>query len=97
MLNDPRHQDPDLIQVGVFLLAAQFPGQSHAEPLGRTVDVAIAAEAAGLDGVWLAEHHFVPYGVCSSAVTLAALLLGRTRRRSGSPGPQSAPAFAVSP
>jgi alkanesulfonate monooxygenase SsuD/methylene tetrahydromethanopterin reductase-like flavin-dependent oxidoreductase (luciferase family) len=38
------------------------------------------AEEAGLDAVWLAEHHFVPYGVCPSAVTLAALLLGRTRR-----------------
>lgn len=38
------------------------------------------AEEAGLDSVWLAEHHFVPYGVCPSAVTLAALLLGRTRR-----------------
>jgi alkanesulfonate monooxygenase SsuD/methylene tetrahydromethanopterin reductase-like flavin-dependent oxidoreductase (luciferase family) len=38
------------------------------------------AEESGLDSVWLAEHHFVPYGVCPSAVTLAALLLGRTRR-----------------
>ncbi|ARZ67843.1 alkane 1-monooxygenase [Streptomyces albireticuli] len=41
---------------------------------------AVVAEEAGLDAVWLAEHHFVPYGVCPSAVTLAALLLGRTRR-----------------
>ena len=30
--------------------------------------------------MWLAEHHFVPYGVCPSAVTLAGLMLGRTRR-----------------
>jgi alkanesulfonate monooxygenase SsuD/methylene tetrahydromethanopterin reductase-like flavin-dependent oxidoreductase (luciferase family) len=36
------------------------------------------AEEAGLDSVWLAEHHFVPYGTCPSAITLAALLLGRT-------------------
>ncbi len=41
---------------------------------------AVAAEQAGLDSVWLAEHHFVPYGVCPNAATLAALLLGRTRR-----------------
>ena len=41
---------------------------------------AVAAEEAGLDAVWLAEHHFVPYGVCPSATTLAAYLLGRTRR-----------------
>ncbi|WP_329312088.1 LLM class flavin-dependent oxidoreductase [Streptomyces sp. NBC_01262] len=68
------------MHVGTFVLAAQFPGQSQAEALHRAVRSAEAAEAAGLDSVWLAEHHFVPYGVCPSAVTLAALLLGRTRR-----------------
>jgi alkanesulfonate monooxygenase SsuD/methylene tetrahydromethanopterin reductase-like flavin-dependent oxidoreductase (luciferase family) len=66
--------------VGTFVLAAQFPGQGQAEALNRAVRTAEAAEAAGLDSVWLAEHHFVPYGVCPSAVTLAALLLGRTSR-----------------
>jgi alkanesulfonate monooxygenase SsuD/methylene tetrahydromethanopterin reductase-like flavin-dependent oxidoreductase (luciferase family) len=70
----------DTISAGVFLLSAQFPGQGHTEALDRTVAAAVAAEQAGLDGVWLAEHHFVPYGVCPSAATLAALLLGRTRR-----------------
>jgi alkanesulfonate monooxygenase SsuD/methylene tetrahydromethanopterin reductase-like flavin-dependent oxidoreductase (luciferase family) len=68
------------MRVGTFVLAAQFPGQGHAEALHRAVSGAEAAEAAGLDAVWLAEHHFVPYGVCPSAITLAALLLGRTRR-----------------
>ncbi|WP_431683999.1 LLM class flavin-dependent oxidoreductase [Kitasatospora sp. KL5] len=66
--------------VGAFLLSAQFPGQGHAEVLTRTVDASVAAERAGLDAVWLAEHHFVPYGICPDAATLAALLLGRTRR-----------------
>ncbi|MFF8772837.1 LLM class flavin-dependent oxidoreductase [Kitasatospora sp. NPDC015120] len=68
------------VRVGAFLLSAQFPGQSHGEALDRTVRAAVAAEQAGLDSVWLAEHHFVPYGVCPNAATLAALLLGRTRR-----------------
>ncbi|MFD9130052.1 LLM class flavin-dependent oxidoreductase [Kitasatospora sp. NPDC059571] len=68
------------MRVGAFLLSAQFPGQGHGEALERTVDAAVAAERAGLDAVWLAEHHFVPYGVCPDAATLAALLLGRTRR-----------------
>jgi alkanesulfonate monooxygenase SsuD/methylene tetrahydromethanopterin reductase-like flavin-dependent oxidoreductase (luciferase family) len=80
LLNDPQQEGPDRIQVGAFLLAAQFPGQDHSQVLERTLDTAVAAEAAGLDSVWLAEHHFVPYGVCPSAITLAALLLGRTRR-----------------
>ncbi|MEU0332500.1 LLM class flavin-dependent oxidoreductase [Streptomyces sp. NPDC006193] len=68
------------MHVGTFVLAAQFPGQGPAEALHRAVRSAEVAEQAGLDAVWLAEHHFVPYGTCPSAVTLAALLLGRTRR-----------------
>ncbi|OEV05702.1 LLM class flavin-dependent oxidoreductase [Streptomyces oceani] len=67
------------MRVGAFVLAAQFPGQGHQEALHRAVRSAEEAERAGLDAVWLAEHHFVPYGTCPSAVTLAALLLGRTR------------------
>ena len=68
------------MRVGSFVLAAQFPGQGQGEALHRAVRSAEVAEEAGLDAVWLAEHHFVPYGVCPSAITLAALLLGRTRR-----------------
>ncbi|MEV7274708.1 LLM class flavin-dependent oxidoreductase [Streptomyces bacillaris] len=68
------------MRIGTFVLAAQFPGQGPGEALHRAVRAAEAAEESGLDSVWLAEHHFVPYGVCPSATTLAALLLGRTRR-----------------
>ncbi|MFH9610032.1 LLM class flavin-dependent oxidoreductase [Streptomyces sp. NPDC017448] len=68
------------MRIGTFVLAAQFPGQGPAEALHRAVRSTEAAEESGLDSVWLAEHHFVPYGVCPSATTLAALLLGRTRR-----------------
>jgi alkanesulfonate monooxygenase SsuD/methylene tetrahydromethanopterin reductase-like flavin-dependent oxidoreductase (luciferase family) len=68
------------MRVGSFVLGAQFPGQGEGEALHRAVRSAEVAEEAGLDTVWLAEHHFVPYGTCPSAITLAALLLGRTRR-----------------
>ncbi|WP_180687783.1 LLM class flavin-dependent oxidoreductase [Streptomyces gossypiisoli] len=68
------------MRVGTFVLAAQFPGQGQGEALYRAVRSAEVAEEAGLDSVWLAEHHFVPYGTCPSAITLAALVLGRTRR-----------------
>ncbi|GAA1704807.1 LLM class flavin-dependent oxidoreductase [Streptomyces yatensis] len=68
------------MDVGAFILAAQFPGQGQEEALHRAVRSAELSEESGLDAVWVAEHHFVPYGVCPSAVTLAALLLGRTRR-----------------
>ncbi|MET8097396.1 LLM class flavin-dependent oxidoreductase [Streptomyces sp. NPDC005236] len=68
------------MHVGSFVLAAQFPGQGQGEALHRAVRSAEVAEEAGLDAVWLAEHHFVPYGTCPSAITLAAYLLGRTDR-----------------
>ena len=67
-------------RAGVLLLAAQFPGQSHGEVLEAVVEAAVAAERAGFDDVWFAEHHFMSYGVCPSAVTLAAYVLGQTGR-----------------
>ncbi|MDI3386028.1 LLM class flavin-dependent oxidoreductase [Streptomyces sp. B-S-A8] len=68
------------MRVGSFVLAAQFPGQGQGEALHRALRIGEVAEESGLDSVWLAEHHFVPYGVCPSAATFAAFLLGRTRR-----------------
>jgi alkanesulfonate monooxygenase SsuD/methylene tetrahydromethanopterin reductase-like flavin-dependent oxidoreductase (luciferase family) len=71
---------PAEIRAGVLLLAAQFPGQRHGDVLSAAVRAAVAAEQAGFDDVWFAEHHFMSYGVCPSAATLAAYVLGRTSR-----------------
>lgn len=68
------------MRVGLFLVSAGFPGQSHTEVLERTVTASIAAESAGFDSVWVAEHHFMSYGLCPAALTLAGHLLGRTTR-----------------
>lgn len=68
------------MRIGLFLLAARFPGQSDGEVLTRSLASVTAAEAAGFDDVWIAEHHFIPYGICPSATTFAALALGQTRR-----------------
>ncbi|MFR9801443.1 LLM class flavin-dependent oxidoreductase [Pseudonocardia sp. RS010] len=67
-------------RVGVFLPAPGFPGRSASEVLEGTVAAAVAAEDAGFDAVWLAEHHFMTYGLCPSAVTLAGYVLGATSR-----------------
>jgi alkanesulfonate monooxygenase SsuD/methylene tetrahydromethanopterin reductase-like flavin-dependent oxidoreductase (luciferase family) len=69
---------PAPVRVDAFLLAGQFPGRSHAQPLHDAVRYAVAAEDAGFDGVWIAEHHFISYGTCPSALAFAAHLLGRT-------------------
>jgi alkanesulfonate monooxygenase SsuD/methylene tetrahydromethanopterin reductase-like flavin-dependent oxidoreductase (luciferase family) len=71
---------PASVRFDVFLLAGQFPGTSHREALRNALSYAETAEAAGFDGVWIAEHHFLSYGVCPSAVAFAAHVLGRTSR-----------------
>ncbi|MGW9214424.1 LLM class flavin-dependent oxidoreductase [Embleya sp. NPDC055664] len=68
------------MRVGIFLLAAQFDAGDHGAVLTAAMDAGIAAEEAGFDEAWIAEHHFVPYGLCPSAVTFASMLLGRTHR-----------------
>ncbi|GAA4224147.1 alkanesulfonate monooxygenase SsuD/methylene tetrahydromethanopterin reductase-like flavin-dependent oxidoreductase (luciferase family) [Streptosporangium album] len=68
------------MRIGVFLVAAKFPERSAGEVLRDTVEAVVAAEEAGFDDVWIAEHHFMSYGVCPSAATLAGVALGRTSR-----------------
>ena len=68
------------MRIGVFLVAAGFPGVSPEQALRTALDYGIAAEDAGFDDVFMAEHHFMSYGTCPSALTFAALLAGRTAR-----------------
>ncbi|MCI2419479.1 LLM class flavin-dependent oxidoreductase [Saccharopolyspora sp. K220] len=68
------------MRFGVFLLAGRFPGQGDGEALHRAMAAVRDAEAAGFDDAWIAEHHFMPYGVCPSAITFAAQALGQTSR-----------------
>jgi len=68
------------VRIGVFLVAAQFPGQDSGDVLRATVETIAAAERAGFDDAWIAEHHFMSYGVCPSATVLAGVALGRTGR-----------------
>ncbi len=68
------------MRFGLFLPAGQWPGQPHSDVLSRTVAAARAAEAAGFDDVWLAEHHFMSYGVCPAPMVLAGYVLGATSR-----------------
>lgn len=68
------------MRIGAFLLAPGFPGRTDHEVLDTCVATAVAAEDAGFDDVWIAEHHFMAYGRVPSAITLAGYLLGATRR-----------------
>jgi alkanesulfonate monooxygenase SsuD/methylene tetrahydromethanopterin reductase-like flavin-dependent oxidoreductase (luciferase family) len=55
-------------------------GTSHQAVYQETLEQIDAAEALGFDAVWLAEHHFSPYGVCSAIFSLAAHVAARTSR-----------------
>ncbi|WP_219508211.1 LLM class flavin-dependent oxidoreductase [Nonomuraea ceibae] len=68
------------MRIGIFLVAAQFPGGEPGRILADTVELIVAAERAGFDDAWIAEHHFMTYGVCPSPITLAAVAAGRTTR-----------------
>ncbi|WP_436762368.1 LLM class flavin-dependent oxidoreductase [Streptosporangium sp. V21-05] len=67
------------MRIGIFLVAAGFPGRPQGRVLRDCVEAIEVAEEAGFDDAWIAEHHFMSYGVCPSAATLAAVALGRTR------------------
>ena len=68
------------MQVGLFLNNGVFEGVDDAAALQLSVDSARLAESLGYDRLWVTEHHFIEFGVCSQALTLAGYLLGQTQR-----------------
>src|SRR2546427_11792800 len=77
---------------GIFL-EERRPGTSETAAFQETLDLAEAAEASGLDGVWLGEIHFNPTRSGHSApIALASYIAARTRRvRIGTAGPVPPP------
>ncbi|NUT12158.1 MAG: LLM class flavin-dependent oxidoreductase [Nonomuraea sp.] len=68
------------MRIGIFVIAACFLGRDPGRVLREAVELIEAAETAGFHDAWIAEHHFMSYGVCPSAITLAAMAAGRTSR-----------------
>ena len=57
------------------------PGASHAEAFAESFRQVEAAEAMGLDSVWLGEHHFTPdRSVLASPLTIASAIAAATSR-----------------
>ena len=68
------------MHVGIFIEELRR-GNDTAAWLRESLDLVEAAEAWGLDGVWLGEIHFNPVrSVLSSPVAMAGFLAARTRR-----------------
>ena len=68
------------MQFGLFLNNGVFDEVDDAAALQLSVDSARLAEPLGYDRLWVTEHHFIDFGVCSQALTLAGYLLGMTQR-----------------
>ncbi|MYD15898.1 MAG: LLM class flavin-dependent oxidoreductase [Chloroflexi bacterium] len=68
------------MQFGLFLNNGVFEGVDDAAALQLSVDSTRLAESLGYDRLWVTEHHFIDFGVCSQALTLAGYLLGMTQR-----------------
>src|SRR2546430_1310330 len=52
----------------------------RADVYAHALEEARLADELGFEAVWLAEHHFSPYGICPSLAVLAAAIARETRR-----------------
>jgi alkanesulfonate monooxygenase SsuD/methylene tetrahydromethanopterin reductase-like flavin-dependent oxidoreductase (luciferase family) len=71
------------VRFGVGDFSGQRPLDStadHAQLYAELLDQAEVIESAGLDSMWLSEHHFADDGYLPSVLPMCAALLARTRR-----------------
>lgn len=69
------------MEFGMFHEFPTLDGRSHAEAFDAAMELVDAAEAWGLDALWLAELHFAPErSLLASPLTIAAAVAARTRR-----------------
>jgi alkanesulfonate monooxygenase SsuD/methylene tetrahydromethanopterin reductase-like flavin-dependent oxidoreductase (luciferase family) len=67
------------LEFGIFHEFSRIAGQDEAESFADGFDLVDAAEAWGLDAVWLAELHFAPgRSVLAAPLTIASAIAGRT-------------------
>jgi alkanesulfonate monooxygenase SsuD/methylene tetrahydromethanopterin reductase-like flavin-dependent oxidoreductase (luciferase family) len=66
---------------GTFMEFETRPGRSQHESFGDGFELVEAADAWGLDGVWLGEMHFNPVrSVLSAPIVVATSIATRTKR-----------------
>ena len=68
------------MKYGIFILGDKPPGVSHEEVFRNVLEEARWADELGFDAVWLAEHHFSPYGTLANLPVVAAAIAGATER-----------------
>ncbi|HKM70177.1 MAG TPA: LLM class flavin-dependent oxidoreductase, partial [Stellaceae bacterium] len=69
------------MEFGMFHEFPSLPGRTEAEAFDEALAQVDAAEALGLDVMWLAELHFEPRrSVLSAPLSIASAIAARTRR-----------------
>ena len=68
------------MKFGIFLLGDKPPSVSDRQVFDNLLEEAHWAEDLGFDAVWLAEHHFSPYGTIASLPVAAAAIAVTTQR-----------------
>ena len=68
------------MKFGIFLLGDKPPGATDRQVFDNLLEEARWAEELGFDAVWLAEHHFSPYGTIASLPVAAAAIAAQTER-----------------
>ncbi len=68
------------MQTGVFLEFPALDDVTDQQAFQQGFKVAEEAERLGVESVWLAEYHFIPFSVLSSPVTVATAIASRTDR-----------------
>lgn len=69
------------MEFGIFMLMQQRGyHQTSEQVLKAATEQTIAADQAGFDTAWYAEHHFSNYGLCPSPLMMVAHMAGQTKR-----------------
>ena len=68
------------MRLSAFTVVDEYDDVSSSHRLPEVVALAEAAERAGLSALWVAEHHFLPSGVCPAPPVLLAACGARTQR-----------------
>jgi alkanesulfonate monooxygenase SsuD/methylene tetrahydromethanopterin reductase-like flavin-dependent oxidoreductase (luciferase family) len=69
------------MEFGVFILAQQRGyHQSSQQVVNNSIEQTVAAEQAGFDSAWYAEHHFNNYSLSPSPLMMIAHMAAKTKR-----------------